>query len=748
MLNAEKRIKNSVLETKQDENNFILKTALGKVRITPFASHILRITFTEKDEFAESSLECVEAVSANPPFSVRENEQGWSVETDRLVLDICRESCAFSYRDRNGKLLTREPEGGGKYLMPYDAYKTVLDENTQVERIQTPDGIREVIREPKKVFDKKLYHTRLEFEWQDEEALYGLGQSENGFFNLRGTRQYIHQANMKIAIPFFLSTQGYGILMDTGSPLIFNDNAYGSYLYNESAEELSYYFIAGDCFDEIISGYRTLTGKAVMLPLWAFGFMQSQERYKDQKEILDTAAKYRALGIPLDSIVLDWQSWKDGEWGQKSFDPERFPNPKEMVEKLHEQNVHFMISIWPNMDKITENYAQMKEAGCLLPQSETYDAFQKEARELYWKQMEEGLFSQGVDAWWCDASEPFSPEWASRLRPEPDKNYQEYCKAAAAYLEETKTNAYPYFHAKTVYEGQRSVTEAKRVANLTRSAYTGQQKFGTILWSGDTCAKWKTLREQIAAGLSFCASGLPYWTLDIGAFFTKRGMQWFWDGDYDDGCEDLGYRELYTRWFQYAAFLPVFRAHGTDTRREIWNYGKPGEMFYDALKKAVELRYQLIPYIYSLAAETYFHDYTMLRLLAFDFGEDAKVYDIKDQFMFGPALMVCPVTEPMYYGAGSKKLEGIVRERKVYLPKGCDWYDFRTNRRYAGGQEITVDAKIDSIPVFVKGGIGDSDGADITVYGADCTGSDDSSRLWRCRWKFHTVSGCRRRLRV
>jgi alpha-D-xyloside xylohydrolase len=266
------------------------------------------------------------------------------------------------------------------------------------------------------------------------------------------------------------------------------------------------------------------------------------------------------------------------------------------------------------------------------------------------------------------------------------------------------TNSYGLFHARAIYEGQRGETEEKRVLNLTRNGYTGQQRYGAVLWSGDISADWTTMKRQIAAGLNFCASGIPYWTLDIGAFFVKKGVQWFWDGGYEQGYEDLGYRELFTRWFQYGCFLPMFRSHGTDFRRELWNFGEPGSMFYDALIKMNQLRYRLMPYIYSLAAKVWREDYTMFRLLAFDFPRDVKVNDIDDQFLFGDSLMICPVTQPMYYDKNSKPVENMVKTRQVYLPAGTGWYDFWTEQYYEGGQVITAAAPIDIIPVYVKAG--------------------------------------------
>ena len=574
----------------------------------------------------------------------------------------------------------------------------------QVEKIKTPDGTKEVVREAAKLQDGTLYHTRLFLEWQEQEALYGLGQNEEGITNLRGQTVYVHQANRKIAVPMLVSSLGYGILMDTYSPMIFQDTAFGSYLYTEADEEMDYYFMNGGSMEEVIREYRQLTGKASLLPKWAYGYIQSQERYETADEILRVAQEYRRREIGLDGIVLDWCSWEDNLWGQKTFDRARFENPAQMIEKLHELNVHFMISIWPNMDEKSDNYKEFREQGLLLPGSSIYNALTEQGRKLYWRQLEEGLFCHGVDAWWCDNSEPFTPEWNHVNQVEPSRMYEEYCATAAMHLPASLGNAYALYHAQAVYEGQRATGEEKRVVNLTRSGYTGQQRYGTILWSGDIAASWDTLRRQIAAGLSFCASGLPYWTVDIGAFFVKEGGLWYWKGDYEDTTKDMGYRELFVRWYQWACFLPVFRGHGTDCHRELWQFGEEGEPFYEALVQTNRLRYELMPYIYSLAGMVWLKDASMIKLLAFDFPEDSTAREIKDQYLFGSSLMVCPVTQPMYYAKASRVLEEAPKLRTVYLPEGTGWYDYWSHDYYEGGQWIDIEAPLERIPLFVKEG--------------------------------------------
>jgi alpha-D-xyloside xylohydrolase len=704
MLKAIKGARATVKSICRKDDSLILTTENGKLKFEPYSDSVVRIAYTLSDNFRCTDGPGTTPVKSGCEWQFTQDDAIISLTTNRMKLVVDKQTSAISYYDRNGRLLVKEPSTGGKTLERFDSYKSAFDAESITEKIVTPDGIKKVVRGAKKEFCKSLYHTRLELQWTDGEALYGLGQQEEGSLNLRGTRQYIHQANLKVAMPVLVSTKGYGILFNTYSPLIFNDDEYGSYIYNVAANELNFYFIYGESLDGVVGGYRTISGQAVMPPKWVFGYMQSLERYEDQQEIIDTVMEYRRRNIPLDSIVLDWNSWEEGMWGQKTFDPSRFPDVGKMTDTLHETGVRFMVSIWSNMNEKTANYIEMKENNLLFPKSNIYDAFKEEARALYWKQVNEGLFSKGVDAWWCDASEPFTPEWNTPVKPEPDKSLTQFHETASNYISEENTNAFSLMHSRAIYEGQRSVTDRKRVVNLTRSSYTGQQRYGTIAWSGDISAKWNTLKKQIPAGLNFCAAGMPYWTLDIGAFFVKRGNFWFWDGEYEDGCEDMGYRELYTRWFQYGAFLPVFRSHGTDTRREVWQFGEKGEMFYDSLVKFTELRYRLLPYIYSMAGMVTLKDYTMLRLLAFDFADDNRVFDIKDQFMFGNAIMVCPVTQPMYYAHNSVPLENMNKTRDVYLPAGTVWYDFGTGMKQEGGRVITANAAIDTMPLYVKAG--------------------------------------------
>ena len=687
-------------------NGLRLETSQGLIDLTAYSPHIVRIRYTHEPAFSSvASLTVIAKPQNAVDVSVRETTEALIFSTTKLSIQINRDPLAFTYRDSQGQVLTREPERGGKTLTPVDVIKYIPTTTNGIKHEVGADGLRTSTSNFEERIDRKAYHTKLEFEWADGEALYGLGSHEEGMFNLRGQHQYLYQENMKAVVPVLVSTRGYGIILDSCSLMTFHDDAFGSYLWSDVDDELDYYFLYGPEFDQIVHEIRTLTGSSPMLPKWAFGYIQSKERYVTQDELVGIVRDYRKRKLPLDGIVLDWKSWTGDLWGQKTFDPERFPDSDQMTADLHDLHAHMMVSIWPTMRSGGANWQEMKDQGHLLGNQATYNPFSPAARACYWEQANQGLFSHGVDAWWCDCTEPFEADWKGAVKPEPEARLLINTGEAKRYLDPEFINAYSLLHSQGIYEGQRRTTGTKRVVNLTRSAYLGQQRYATVTWSGDITARWETFRRQIADGLNFCATGMPYWTLDIGGFFVKRKPEmWFWSGDYDEGVDDLGYRELFVRWFQYGAFLPMFRAHGTDTPREIWQFGEPGEPFYDALVDALHLRYRLLPYIYSLTGWTTHHDYTMLRALPFDFRSDPATYDVRDQFLFGPALMVNPVTSPMLYNPGSKPISGVAQTRPVYLPAGAEWYDFWTGQKYVGGQTIQADAPISRLPLYVRCG--------------------------------------------
>lgn len=694
MLTPAGRPDDRVVSVSRAQDALIIRTEKGRLQLEPKCCNIIRIRYTHGKMQERTPL----GFLGSPDYAdwwYDDQEHEILLKTDQLQLRISKENTAITYHRADGTLLLAEKRRAMEAF-----HAPVIGEKEVWAEVRTPDGVKRV---RKAASDRSLYHTWLHLRFQEDEKLFGLGQAEEGLLDLRGSVQYLHQANRKIAIPFLLSSKAWGMLWTTAGPAIFQDTQYGSYFCTEADEEMDYYFIAGYCLDDVTAGYKALTGSAAMLPRWAYGFIQSQERYETQEELLEIAAEYRRRNIGLDALVLDWCTWPDGEWGQKSLDPSRFGRMKGTIDALHAQNVRLLISIWPNMAEQCGNYREFAEKGLLLPSSDIYDAFSPEGRALYWKQVREGLLIHGFDGWWCDSSEPFTPEWTHTEKPDPSVMYHEYVTTAAQHVPLQYGNAYGLVHAQTIFEGMCADAPGKRVVNLTRSAHTGQQRYGAILWSGDTEASWETLRRQIPAGLNFCAAGFPYWTVDIGAFFVKRGAQWFWRGDYPDGMQDLGYQELFVRWFQYGAFLPIFRSHGTDVRRELWHADGLEGRFYQALLAANRLRYRLLPYIYSLAAEAWRNGKTLHRMLAFDFLHDPRALEIKDQFMLGSDLMVCPVTQPMYYEANSKPAEQDTL-RTVYLPEGSGWYDFYTDIWYQGGQTIQANAPIEVIPLYVRAG--------------------------------------------
>jgi alpha-D-xyloside xylohydrolase len=465
---------------------------------------------------------------------------------------------------------------------------------------------------------------------------------------------------------------------------------------SNAGENIDYYFVKGNSADDVISGYRTLTGKAPIVPKWAMGFWQSRERYRSQEELVNTVKEYRKRRIPLDNIVLDWQYWEDPKWGSHEFDATRFPDPKGMMDQLHhELHANLMISVWPKYNKGTSNYDEMNSKGFLFTrniemkrkdwvgpgyENTFYDPFNPEAGKLFWKQIDTGLNTLGVDAWWLDATEP---DMHSNLSLEERvKNMSPTALGPG----EQYFNGYSLMNAKSVYEGQRKSSPDKRVFILTRSAYAGQQRYGAATWSGDIVSRWSDFEDQIYAGINIGLSGIPYWTTDIGGFAVERR---YYNPDEANLAE---WRELNTRWFQFGAFLPLFRSHGQYPLREIFNISPEGHPAYMSMTYYTNLRYRLMPYLYTLAGDCYWKDYTMMRGLVMDFSDDPKVRNIGDQYMLGPALLVNPVYE---YKATS---------RKVYLPSSTGWFDFYTGQYYKGGQTIVSDAPYERIPLYVKEG--------------------------------------------
>ncbi len=465
---------------------------------------------------------------------------------------------------------------------------------------------------------------------------------------------------------------------------------------SEAGQQVDYYFIYGNSMDEVISGYRVLTGKAPIVPKWALGFWQSRERYKTQYEILSTVEEFRRRNLPLDNIVLDWNYWKESAWGSQEFDKSRFPSPDSMIDALHKKyNAQIMISVWPKFYEGITTYNEFAKDQWLYPRnivdrqrdwigkgyvSTFYDAFNENARKGFWSLINEKLYSKGIDAWWMDASEP---DIVSNVSPEKRKLLMtpNALGSAAEFL-----NAYPLQNAKGIYEGQRLTNPNKRVFLLTRSAFAGSQRYAAAIWSGDIGSTWRDMKNQIAAGVNFSMSGLPYWTMDIGGFVVPEKFE---KPDLENQEE---WRELNTRWYQFGAFVPLFRSHGQFPYREIFNIAPETHPAYQSFLYYDKLRYRLLPYLYSLSGMVWRNDYTIMRGLVMDFGKDSAVNGINDEFMLGPSLLVAPV------------LQYKAREREVYLPAGQGWYDLYSGAYIEGGRYHTTAAPYEHIPVFVKEG--------------------------------------------
>lgn len=482
------------------------------------------------------------------------------------------------------------------------------------------------------------------FRLLSDEGIYGLGQHQDGYFNYRGKEVVLVQSNTEAINPFLVSTQNWGLLWDNYSKTIFKDGEQGTAIWSDMGDNIDYYFIRGTNMDKVISGYRYLTGAAPLYGKYAYGYWQSKEHYDTQEELLTVARKYRKLKIPVDNMIQDWDYWNGNpNWGSMEFDKTLFPEPEKMMKELHSMNFHAIISIWPAIGPNTKFYKEMdKHPGFLYPTVgwagfKYFDTYNPAADELYCKYLNEGMFSKGLDGWWMDSTEP---DVVCALTKE-SSNYElkkmgrNYLGSFARYL-----NPYSLVMTEAVYKNWRKQTSEKRAYILTRSCFAGQQRNAATTWSGDIGANWDVYRKQISAGTNHCMSGIPYWTFDIGAFVLGA-----YDGVFNTGGKQPAYQELYTRMFQLGTFAPIFRSHGSETPREIWEMGD----FTPALIKFDNLRYRLLPYIYSLAWKVTSEDYTYMRGLPMDFPNDKKTYNIDDQFMFGPSIMVNPVTDFMYH---------------------------------------------------------------------------------------------------
>ena len=566
-----------------------------------------------------------------------------------------------------------------------------------------------------------------------DEAIYGLGTIQNGKMNRRGEKIRMEQSNLEDFQNVLQSIKGWGLYWENYSPTLFEDNAEGMSFTSEAGQGIDYYFMYGGSADGVIAQMRYLTGDVPMFPLWTYGFWQSKERYKTAAETESIVDQYRALQVPLDGIIQDWQYWGSNYlWNAMDFLSEDFATGPQLIKNVHAKHAHFMISIWASFGPQTQQFRELNEKGLLMPfetwpQSgishiwppvmkypsgvKVYDAFSPEARAIYWKYLKT-LYDYGCDAWWMDSTDPdfFNPRES------------DYAHKVYGGTWRSQRNAFPLETVRGIYQSQRKDDRGKRIFIMTRSSFAGQQHYGSNMWSGDVASSWDMLRKQVPAGLSFTLTGNPNFNTDIGGFFC---------GSYNtqgpaSAPKNPQFQELYIRWMQYGLFCPVFRSHGADAPREIWQFGKKGEPVYDAIEQTIRLRYRLIPYLYSTAWQVTSNNESYLRPLFSDFATDRNVWDMTDEFMFGNSILAAPVLDPQYTqekviredamtGWDRKEVRGKMDDGRSidwsatktvtkYLPKGALWYDFWTGKQYRGGQRLELSTSLNRVPMFVRAG--------------------------------------------
>ena len=576
---------------------------------------------------------------------------------------------------------------------------------------------------------KKVSQT---FALDKDEAIYGLGTIQNGKMNRRGEHKRMEQSNLEDFQNVLQSIKGWGIYWENYSPTQFDDDANGLSFTSEAGEGIDYYFIYGGSADGVIAQMRHLSGDVPMFPLWTYGFWQSKERYKTAAETESIVDQYRSLQVPLDGIIQDWQYWGSNYlWNAMDFLSEDFLTGPQLIKNVHEKHAHFMISIWASFGPQTQQFRELNEKGLLLPietwpQSglshiwpprmdypsgvKVYDAFSPEARAIYWKYLKT-LYDYGTDAWWMDSTDPdfFNPR-------ESDYEYPVYGGTWRS-----QRNAFPLETVRGIYQSQRKDDRGKRIFIMTRSSFAGQQHYGSNMWSGDVNSSWDMLRKQVPAGLSFSLTGNPNFNTDIGGFFCNS----YNTMGAGSAPKNPQFQELYVRWMQYGLFCPVFRSHGADAPREIWQFGQKGEPVYDAIEQQIRLRYRLIPYLYSIAWQVTSNNDSYLRPLFSDFAADKKVWNMTDEFMFGHSILAAPIVDPQYteekiirtdamtgwdrQSSAENSTTGTIdwtapKSAVKYLPKGAMWYDFWTNKAYKGGQNVTLQTSLDRVPMFVRAG--------------------------------------------
>ena len=687
----------------QDTKSLELTAADMNINVTFYSPEIIRVTKTPLGSNSPKKKSEVVTMSPLSSLSVAESStaSAFRLKSSSLSVTINRHTGLISFATANGKPLLKEKA-------------TTFAPRTTGS-------------------DKGRYTVSMSYQLDKDEAIYGLGTVQDGKLNRRGLSKRVEQSNLEDFQNVIQSVKGWGIYWDNYSCSHFDDNAQGMTFRAEVGDCADYYFMFGKNADGVNACMRQLTGNVPMFPLWTYGFWQCRERYKSSKELLEVVDNYRRLQVPLDGIIQDWQYWGNNYlWNAMDFLSEQFTDGKQMIGRVHEQNAHIMISIWASFGPQTQQFAKLAEKDLLLPietwpQSglshiwpprmeypsgvKVYDAYSPVARQIYWDHLKR-LFDYGIDAWWMDSTDPdfFNPR-------ESDFEY----KTSAGSWRSVR-NLFPLATVKGIYANQRKESADKRVFIMTRSAFAGQQHYGSGLWSGDVASTWDMLRKQVPAGLNYTMTGCPNFNTDIGGFFC---------GSYNtDGTgsapRNPQYQELYVRWMQYGLFCPVFRSHGADAPREIYQFGKKGEPIYDAIESTIRLRYRLLPYIYSTAWQVTSANESYLRALTYDFASDKNTWNLGSEFMFGRSILATPILDPQYTEekifkedamSGWDKKDGKIEKLKdgkidfseektatKYLPKGANWYEFYTEKLYKGGRNVTFTTTIDRTAMFVKAG--------------------------------------------
>ena len=687
----------------QDTKSLELTAADMNINVTFYSPEIIRVTKTPLGSNSPKKKSEVVTMSPQSSLSVAESStaSAFRLKSSSLSVTINRHTGLISFATANGKPLLKEKA------------------TTFAPRATGSD--------------KGRYTVSMSYQLDKDEAIYGLGTVQDGKLNRRGLSKRVEQSNIEDFQNVIQSVKGWGIYWDNYSCSHFDDNAQGMTFKAEVGDCADYYFMFGKNADGVNACMRQLTGNVPMFPLWTYGFWQCRERYKSSKELLEVVDNYRRLQVPLDGIIQDWQYWGNNYlWNAMDFLSEQFTDGKQMIDRVHEQNAHIMISIWASFGPQTQQFAKLAEKDLLLPietwpQSglshiwpprmeypsgvKVYDAYSPVARQIYWDHLKR-LFDYGIDAWWMDSTDPdfFNPR-------ESDFEY----KTSAGSWRSVR-NLFPLATVKGIYANQRKESADKRVFIMTRSAFAGQQHYGSGLWSGDVASTWDMLRKQVPAGLNYTMTGCPNFNTDIGGFFC---------GSYNtDGTgsapRNPQYQELYVRWMQYGLFCPVFRSHGADAPREIYQFGKKGEPIYDAIESTIRLRYRLLPYIYSTAWQVTSANESYLRALTYDFASDKNTWNLGSEFMFGRSILATPILDPQYTEekifkedamSGWDKKDAKIEQLKEgktdfseektatkYLPKGADWYEFYTEKLYKGGRNVTFTTTIDRTAMFVKAG--------------------------------------------